>query len=264
MSCEEKSYEERPAAPRAFTLIELLVVVTIIVLLLSMLLPAMSKAIEAGQVAVCRSNLKQLGMGMLLYSSDNERTTPCWGWEFFEPYGPNTTSVSPTGAMPDDFVKTGLIWQYADNVNLYRCAAYPTKKVGSAGNPVWGYDELKDNYWTYSVNGQIGYSLNNPSMTINPLWVVRLSKLPRSPASMFMLFEQNDNDFHAFDNSVTLFDYPQGSIYDSLGYYHLDGGNLVMFDGHVELMSRTQYYSQISTKEGTLKLIGGYLGYWWY
>jgi len=61
-----------PARGRAFTLVELLVVIGIIAVLVGILLPALSRAQEAGRATACLSNLRQISMGLLAYANDND------------------------------------------------------------------------------------------------------------------------------------------------------------------------------------------------
>ena len=148
----------------AFTLIELLVVVSIIALLVSILLPSLSRARELAKRAVCVSNAKQLVLAVSLYAADNEEQMPyhCNADPTsnrdpsidYEPY--KTYSLHHATIPPGDLVQgLGRLYHtYAgDNLEIYSCPsmqnrafAYPKMPKAEPYNPDSAFS-LQNNQW---------------------------------------------------------------------------------------------------------------------
>ena len=121
---------------KAFTLIELLVVIAIIALLMGILLPVLHKAREQGKDVICRSNLRQIGLGTNLYAED---------WDQMVPRGSAGYTAWYMRFMP--FLAQKPIDNDYRNVEIYRCPSYPNKDQ-TICFVVNGWDFKDRNDWT--------------------------------------------------------------------------------------------------------------------
>lgn len=141
-----------------FTLIELLVVIAIIAILAAILFPVFAKAREKARQASCQANMKQMGLGCMMYAQDYDGKFPrnwtgnCWtdgnqyDWmEVTQPYTKNwQVYVCPSMDMQMATCSIALgrshdgRWGgYAINSGRYDPAFNPQAGDGPAGNSTW-------------------------------------------------------------------------------------------------------------------------------
>ena len=116
---------------KGFTLIELLVVIAIIALLMSILMPALAKVRNQAKDVVCRSNIKQLGLGFAMFVDSHN------GY-FNEGYIPQILGGHSSSWMMD-------ILPYYGDVKLLLCPM-ANKFKGVAGTTWEGRDFSAWNY----------------------------------------------------------------------------------------------------------------------
>jgi len=110
-------------APAGFNVIELLVVIATVAILATLLLPALTKAKEQGRSSICKNNMRQLVLAMVLYADDNEDYLPWPGdvdrnWQPDWVFGgqPNTYPNNPETWNTPGFgfhAESGSIFPYA-------------------------------------------------------------------------------------------------------------------------------------------------------
>jgi len=137
---------------RAFTLIELLVVIAIIAILAAILFPVFAQAKRAAKTTASLSNVKQLGVGAFLYSSDFDDL--------------NTPVEQPSGP----YKGWGVILQpYLKNANICFDSARtaPFVPIDTDGN--WGWYttiSMNMNGWASNIQGWDGPSNTRSSTTM--------------------------------------------------------------------------------------------------
>lgn len=220
---------KNPTLRRGFTLIEVLVVVAIIALLISILMPSLRTARETARMNVCKSNMKQLALGMNFYVAE-QKVLPAtqstfylnswlfkngwwgslriddlarqnWVWDgaMNSPGGGYSNSAADLKKFATDCPRRGTIFKYTRNEKVYLC---PSDRPGPPEDTALGGGG--NGRSSYSMSAYIGYKapekLIRPPNTLG--WILEdpggsppskkvYTALTWAPSQMFLLVEEH-------------------------------------------------------------------------
>ncbi|NSW55064.1 MAG: DUF1559 domain-containing protein [Armatimonadetes bacterium] len=206
---------------RGFTLIELLVVIAIIAILAAILFPVFARAREKARQASCSSNLKQIGLAMMMYCQD---------------YDEKYCSVYDDG---NGYPAGRIIWAdkilpYVKNRQIFAC---PSMDINIEAQPA--------GLWPGSLQAtryQMPMTHVFPEGWTSPASMGSF----KAPAETVMILESSNAWWQHYCNiHVTApmgvynsngTDYINGGLNERTWPWHNDGLNVAFNDGHVKFM----------------------------
>lgn len=164
---------------RAFTLIELLVVIAIIAILAAILFPVFAKARESARAASCKSNLKQIITGALMYSQDYDEIYVM----SYEGYNVTLNGVTRETRW------MYYILPYTKNVGIYKCPSHTLANEVEPQNPQFtSYGHQHNNM------GWRGYSIASLSDVKSPADTIFFSDVGRYPNDWNGFIQNRDRE----------------------------------------------------------------------
>lgn len=195
---------------KAFTLIELLVVIAIISILAAILFPVFARARENARRASCLSNLKQIGLGVMMYVQDYDERFPYY-------YYPTEGDTWIDVIQP--YVKSKQVFHCPSfsfsNEPLHQYGANARFIPNPAGNVTYTLSYLDGASGLYML-------MDNGNYKINPQYAYNSNNWEYLPGS---------GDVGGIcDNAGP----PDRGYEDCMSGRHFDGVNMLFADGHVK------------------------------
>jgi len=209
---------------RGFTLIELLVVIAIIAILAAILFPVFAKAREKARQASCQSNLKQIGLAIVMYRTDYDGRMPYmirgqhWPPGEVDDWGNGQPTMSSTGW----WTWWLAVQPYVKNTQIFECPseAVPMSRPGGCWRPFrWG------NYGAQYGNRGRPWNAVKEAEVEDVAGTIIVSDSCGRP---FTCYRTANCPHGAWNPDATV---PPGYGWR---YRHNDGCNHLYFDGHVK------------------------------
>jgi len=212
---------------KGFTLIELLVVIAIISILAAILFPVFARARENARRASCMSNLKQIGLGVMMYTQDYDEKYPPAAWN---PGVEQTDSAMPgkrfaisTAVCASGYCVSwmDIIYPYVKSVQVFVC---PSARY-SPDNPSYGYSNAISGKQITNYNSTLSGTLN---------WIPLSMSAVQRPSEIITLLDYNYSASY-YANPYEVGRAARSTAINQLRVIpHLDGTNVAYADGHVK------------------------------
>jgi len=215
-------------AKRGFTLIELLVVIAIIAILAAILFPVFARAREKARISSCINNVRQLGVGMAMYRSDNDGRMP-WDW-----YQAEDTNICYRWIQ--------VIYTYAgNNDQIFQCPTNPTRTDVDWAPPYTTLRPFSSYYYChYYLAGESEGEVRDTASTIMLMdgWFFD-DRSADWNSGMFNSPSANMNVMANWVNGEPDTTYVNAQILDNMRR-HNGGICATYFDGHAKWINRAQ------------------------
>jgi prepilin-type N-terminal cleavage/methylation domain-containing protein/prepilin-type processing-associated H-X9-DG protein len=200
----------------AFTLIELLVVIAIIAILAAILFPVFARARENARRASCQSNLKQIGIGIMMYTQDYDERLP---------RNDTATDVDTWVDTIQPYVKSDQLFVCPSDSNPHVQTAGSGRKTSYAINQIY-YQDSSENLFEANTSGVSVASLASIDDASGTIAV--------GDAADYMQVYPSSGNTVAVNLTANPPSFGDGGGFGKFVARHLDTANWLFLDGHVK------------------------------